>query len=578
MNERNFDRVPCAVKSSSGTGDRSIEFHHSYAKLEGGDYGFAGDSEHDTEVGLSSASTDKVRKKANLRYVHAACSFIMLSMILFIMMWDMKKVQRMSTIIHDDHRSLWVRMNSTVLRYWYNSYDLCLLSSKGSVIYSRSDNQSNGNSMNINTSSNVDLVANQCHSVTSSTIQGSSSKQLTSSPLRCNVGYGYHNLNCLVNLTMRSFYRYMLNDKALGDPRNMMLRSVLMDLSMTKRPVVILGDGVSKQSQDAMICEMLRTDKSVKVSSKASFYSSNYTLRWSKERRQLDLFYFRLVSINAADDDVPHRRRQRRRRRVLNQSIDDSAYVNSSQAVVDVSTIDRSRWVIPSSSNDSSLSNDLSGNSTQSSPGELAWTNISYPIGDEVDRIIDSTQSIQNDSAIPVEDERPLFTTQLVDSEGAANNFIGSSVLTDTIEESMQSNDTIAYNSSDAVVISNDSNATNATLVGYLPNNRVTSVRFAFVQNRVKVLLEQYRSLVVIVNVGVYYNSREQFRTDLPQLLDWMHSLRVDHNCTVFFRETAAQHWSHTSSGYFELDIDGQNSSASSCMPVADSTPGKLRL
>ena len=576
--------MSCTVKSCDP--NRSIQFHHSYAKLNGDD-GNA-DTEHDpTMVGYSGSPTD--RKKSNLQHVHVACSFIMLSIVLAIMMWDMKKVQTMSTIIHDDHRSLWVSMNSTILKFWYNSYDLCVLN-RGSITRSRSDNnQKNGSAMSIISPNNniVNIVSNnrQCNSVTSASQD--SSKQI---PLRCNVGYGYHNLDCLSNLTMRSFYRYMLNDRALGDPHNMMLRTVLMDLSMTKRPIVILGDGVSKQSQDAMICEMLRTDKTVKVSSKASFYSSNYTLRWPKERRQVNLFYFRLVTINA-DDDSPHRRRQRKRR-VLNHSIDDVTMNTSHEVVVtsDVSTNgNRSQWINITStplSNSSQSSNDLIGNSSQSLVSETVLSNSSDSLVDavavrDVDGLpVPSMDGSWTNSSVPVVDERPLFSTQLVDSEGSTNSSSSSSssidfnaLPTDTIT----SNDTttIEYTSSSTF---NNSQAVNVTLsVDPLPpDKRVASVRFTFVQSRVKALLEQYHSLVVIVNVGVYYNSREQFRTDLPQLLDWMHSLHVEHNCTVFFRETAAQHWSHTSSGYFEMDIDGQNSSMSSCLPIADSTPGNL--
>ena len=575
--------MSCTVKSSDP--NRSIQFHHSYAKLNSDD----ADTEHDpTMVGSSESPTD--RKKANLQHVHVACSFIMLLIVLAIMMWDMKKVQTMSTIIHDDHRSLWVSMNSTVLKFWYNSYDLCVLN-RGSITRSRSDNnQRNGSAMSIISPNNniVNIVSNnrQCNSVTSASQD--SSKQI---PLRCNVGYGYHNLDCLANLTMRSFYRYMLNDRALGDPHNIMLRTVLMDLSMTKRPIVILGDGVSKQSQDAMICEMLRTDKTVKVSSKASFYSSNYTLRWPKERRQVNLFYFRLVTINA-DDDSPHRRRQRKRR-VLNHSIDDVTVNTSHESVVtsDVSSNgNRSRWVNITStplSNSSQSSNDLIGNSSQSLVSETVLSNSSDSLVDavavrDVDGLpVPSMDGSWTNNSVPVVDERSLFSTQLVDSEGPTNSSSNSSssidfnaLPTDTIA-SNDTTTTIEYTSSST---SNNSQAANVTLsVDPLPpDKRVASVRFTFVQSRVKALLEQYHSLVVIVNVGVYYNSREQFRTDLPQLLDWMHSLHAEHNCTVFFRETAAQHWSHTSSGYFEMDIDGQNSSVSSCLPIADSTPGNL--
>ena len=88
-------------------------------------------------------------------------------------------------------------------------------------------------------------------------------------------------------------------------------------------------------------------------------------------------------------------------------------------------------------------------------------------------------------------------------------------------------------------------------------------------------LLERNNNgVVLIVNVGVWYNSRELFRTELPDLLTWMSALSNEKNSTVLFRETAAQHWNHTTSGYFNLDYIQHRYDNGTCAPVADATPG----
>lgn len=51
-----------------------------------------------------------------------------------------------------------------------------------------------------------------------------------------------------------------------------------------------------------------------------------------------------------------------------------------------------------------------------------------------------------------------------------------------------------------------------------------------------------------------------------------MNELGRDDANTVFFRETAAQHWNHTDIGYFD-DAQHQESNGT-CIPISDSTPG----
>lgn len=113
--------------------------------------------------------------------------------------------------------------------------------------------------------------------------------------------------------------------------------------------------------------------------------------------------------------------------------------------------------------------------------------------------------------------------------------------------------------------LANVSNATKVALSMTLPA----------IQARVQRIIESHgNGIVLVVNVGVWYNSRELFRTELPDLLSWMNELSAVHNSTVYFRETAAQHWNHTASGYFDKNYAEARWDNGTCTPVGDATPG----
>ena len=60
----------------------------------------------------------------------------------------------------------------------------------------------------------------------------------------------------------------------------------------------------------------------------------------------------------------------------------------------------------------------------------------------------------------------------------------------------------------------------------------------------------------------------------MQEFINWLNDLGRDDANTVFFRETAAQHWNHTDIGYFD---DAQRlESNGTCIPISDSTPGML--
>jgi hypothetical protein len=70
---------------------------------------------------------------------------------------------------------------------------------------------------------------------------------------------------------------------------------------------------------------------------------------------------------------------------------------------------------------------------------------------------------------------------------------------------------------------------------------------------------------VLIANIGVWYNTLEHFRMQLPGFMKFLED--VGKQNVVLFRETSAQHWNHTAFGYFENGA----SSEGSCTPLQDS-------
>mmetsp|Transcript_12998 Transcript_12998/g.19598 ORF Transcript_12998/g.19598 Transcript_12998/m.19598 type:complete len:463 (-) Transcript_12998:13-1401(-) len=77
--------------------------------------------------------------------------------------------------------------------------------------------------------------------------------------------------------------------------------------------------------------------------------------------------------------------------------------------------------------------------------------------------------------------------------------------------------------------------------------------------------------LVVVINVGSAYLSRMKFRDDIGYILDWLEEVGVNERNLVLFRESAAQHWNHTTYGY--KGPETQLGEPSQCVPLEDASP-----
>eukprot|EP00981_Chlorochromonas_danica_P011954 scaffold4358_cov177-Ochromonas_danica.AAC.8 len=93
------------------------------------------------------------------------------------------------------------------------------------------------------------------------------------------------------------------------------------------------------------------------------------------------------------------------------------------------------------------------------------------------------------------------------------------------------------------------------------------------IQDVITAILARNHSVAIIANAGVWYNSRERFRNELPGFLGWLNDLSRDSGNVILYRETAAQHWNHTSHGYYDSEHRTEKASNGTCVPIADATP-----
>jgi hypothetical protein len=82
-------------------------------------------------------------------------------------------------------------------------------------------------------------------------------------------------------------------------------------------------------------------------------------------------------------------------------------------------------------------------------------------------------------------------------------------------------------------------------------------------------LTTTYGKVMIVANIGVWYNSRDRFRKDLQILLEWLNYLGSNKNI-VMFRETTSQHWNNSINGYFSATDDAARGD---CAPIEDLSP-----
>lgn len=365
-----------------------------------------------------------------------------------IMVWDMKKMHDMSEVIHDDHTSMWEKMNDTMIRSFWSPLDLCMLTNNDSKVDIRTYRTK---------------VCNKY--LTSNSVLSSSGAQ----KLFCNAGSSLGKA-CPAPLSTRTYFMYRLRDSRFRDPRSTYLSESMKYLAKNRMPIVFIGDGLSKQNEDALICDLLRTDSvsvttntaSAKINEKG-IIEADYTVQWrATPSLKLEVKYFK---VSYVEEDERIRKQHRKNRK----SSRRTEVINST------------------------------------SPDKSKHLRNGYK------RFISEDAALNMNATVVAANSRSILSFEQLKT--ALHRFITS----------------------------------------------------------------QNRSMALVANIGVWYNSREKFREELPDFLKWLHDLKdKDPKNVIFYRETAAQHWNHTESGYYDKEYHETNGNNNgTCEPIADASPGK---
>lgn len=583
--------------------------------------------------------TSTVTNKKPSRMTQTGVFVFFMGLLMLILIWDMKKMHQISEVIHDDHNSLWERMNDSSVRSWWSPLDLCLLKMNDSRMDIKSYRSKSCNKLPavVNSNNNNNFGNNNVN------VQ----------KLFCNAGSSLGKA-CPAPLSTRFFFHYRLRDAPYRDARSSYLSETLKYLAKRHMPLLFIGDGISKQNEDALICDLLRTD-TVQITTGMNMPGYNrsnlallpdYIITWkdkevlgnknvkpvgssSSNNLQLEVKYFKLTSVENNDFEHNHRvRKQRRRhrkqqRRHLLSTTNDPSLPNKAD---DTNVNIKSMAKLPKKAFSSS-SNGLNGGGMRKFAGGNAGT-------------ANRTQGL---GSMPKQQRRGGANTTTT----ASGSDVRLRRVTNTNSSASAAGTGKARKSSNTTTTSKKPQATNTSQTQQTATPLLKLHNLDDLQSAVTAYLTQRRmpAVAVVANLGVFYNSREKFREELPDFLHWLWQLAkeeedivdssgVNTHVTVsasslgskptqsqrrrknliFYRETAAQHWNHTDSGYYDpsapaattntftssnridplftadtaeevegnfeesRDISGQredrDSQAGSCVPIADNTPG----
>jgi hypothetical protein len=458
------------------------------------------------------------------RIKQSAVFFFFITMLMSVVVWDMRRVREMSEIIHDDRTDLWEHMNDTSLRQWLSPLDLCLLQG----VHDSSVDIKSFRAKNCTKAYQQSNVA----SATGSTISPLSQRHF------CNIGASLGKV-CPGPLNTRTFFSSRLKDAKFRDANNMHLSRALRALAARNMPLIFLGDGLSKQNQDALLCDLMRSDSVTITSgthdgsgtSNSADYSffTDYTIRWKDDKRlKLDVRYYKVLHIddeNDGEEDLDS---------MFDFSFDFDFFGFKSKKDRDESRQRRRATVVPTEL-------------TTSRPPQL------------------KKGSQQHNSSVTLRagQKNRTMKAQRLNTHAISNG--------------------PAKLNLNSLRMNNRRLGTNNSTSGANSTGSVVLPRFSFrqIQRTINDFIgSTNRSVAIVANAGVWYNSREQFRRELPILLQWLEDLGKDktYQHLVMYRETAAQHWNHSSNGYYDRQYKLVEDNNGTCIAIQDNTPGEFEF
>eukprot|EP01036_Dinobryon_divergens_P022067 gene22067-30301_t len=493
-----------------------------------------------------STTTSREKRKGTDTKAFSIPLLLLFAGLLFLVIWDMRKVHEMSELIHDDHTSEWEKMNSSSLNKWLTPLDICMLQVS---------------------SPDVDLKQFRSRNCSKLTSVG-----IATHRLYCNIGSSLGK-QCAPPLSAnsRKFFNFRLKNNRYGDPSDKFLNVAVERLARENKAILFIGDGISKQNHDALLCEIMRSESKSAVGLTLGTLNSsltavqgqvmsNFTLQLRKnsgiaefghrnEQKTLlsmSIFFLKMVHI-FEPGDLEMKKKVRRRRSMQKGRVGPQIDRNERLIALEardnvrskrrVTQIDR-KYDNVNSNNDNNNNNNNKIKVVAPRDGNKARVNATIPL----------SRSNQNQKSTTVTSSSKIQRSASDTSASSQRNLTDLSPYPSLPPTSYP-------------VIDSSSSASESPLY----------ISLGDIKEATAEILRSYSGVVVIANVGAWYNSRERFRKELPEFINWLNDLGRDDANTVFFRETAAQHWNHTDIGYFD---DAQRlESNGTCIPISDSTP-----
>jgi hypothetical protein len=562
---------------------------------------------------------------------------VIIGCLLAILIWDLRRTQIISSVIHDDHSGLWMKMNDSSRSRWYTPYDLCLLSNSDTLVTTSNNSSFPTEDYQTNYKNCSKYLS------TSPTMRN---KALLSSRLFCNIGSSLGKA-CPAPLSTRKYFSYQLKDSVYhsNDADNAHFIQTLKKLAKERILLVFIGDGLSKQNFDALICEISRIEGMLKTNKDSfqviipPFYNNHndyftnnineFILQWKStttdkggkvipsflsltvrylkiselypgnhDDNGFNLFDFEYLSKLSADYLSVFRKRK------LNRTHDDSEESRTNR----MSLKKKKEKQLSSESRRKLLNNTTVVSSSLKADGTKpvvpkTWNPASTrPISSTERRKVNSTNIINltktNKTSSPSTYSARKNTTFIatpLKAHKSTNKTITSSTNIKYTKGNATSIKTATTTSTTQMkkntILSSFQNYTyynhslsfpelKSIIENDLFPNKLFNKSSSSVSSKLPASTSSFRGVFIIANLGVFYNSREKFRHEIPSFLEWLNDLGSNsqaHNI-IHYRETAAQHWNHTGNGYYDSTYRIEQDNNGSCVPLADSSPGLSRF
>lgn len=473
----------------------------------------------------------------------------------------MRNLRDLSLVIHDDHSSYWKKIPHKLWKKWLSPLDICLLSTPyyaphhhyheenisisftlpppqhHSTLLLKGNNSLNcskylpktlkdqahllslqpppisSRPINLGTNTTTPTTTGQSSNnspppslTKNENLQQQQSSSLINSyhhhpRLFCSVIYGLGYDCHAPNHPSREYYYKKLITLITGNKTIYSLKSTMKILAKSHKSLIFIGDSLTKQNFQALFCEILKIDSTVSISGDV-YHPQNITIRWLNKQQStsnsnqlsMNLHYLPFHGLFDSEDEKDEKDGS-------NNDVEDGDDDNNE--IEDEKERKKSK---------------KQRDKEKEEEKKAEHTEI-------ISQFINTTSD----------------SIELKGTSGGGDSTIGQNDKNSTI--SVVGLGSSRYQRS----LESESSTTSSH------SSRSSSYDFNTIKHIVSYYQEIYSGgLVIVLNIGASYTSRMKYRQDIGEILEWFDKLGdiSGKKNIIMYRETAAQHWNHTSYGY----------------------------